>query len=487
MFRDRFVNALLVVLVVLSTVVSAVQFTPELFEQLAGAKNKVPNIPIPDYERYVLPNGMVVYVAEDKRLPIVEVKGYVKYGLLNERSEIAGISNFMLDLMNSATKNRDEIALAEEKELHGVSIVFGVKPDYYEISASALSEDLEALLDILADELRNPQFRGDNFARKKQEHLQSFAHAKTQEQNLARMYFYRVLYGEDHPYSFLYNYDLLLKTVSALTPEQVEDFHKQTITPNRIVLVIVGDFERETVRNVVERYFGDWEPTAPADITPPRVTNRPPYGEILVVDRPTSTQAYLMMGHDLFDHRFEGRIAFLMANRVYGSGMFNCRLMKVLRTQKGYVYGVSAGMQNHEVAGEYFITTSVRYDAIADTIKTVVEEMRAIKDGERPITEEELFEVVNLYNAQFPDAYRDTISILDSVAFNAEIRGRNPNYVNEFIQAYNSLTADVVNQVFSEHAHPDRLFAVIVGLKDKIVEDLERNGYKNYRVVSSGR
>jgi zinc protease len=194
-----------------------------------------------------------------------------------------------------------------------------------------------------------------------------------------------------------------------------------------------------------------------------------------------------MMGYEFFDHRFAERIAFLMANRVYGSGMFNCRLMKSLRTEKGYVYGVSSSMQLYEVGGEYYVTTSVRYDAVADTIRSIIEEMKAIKSGEKPIDEDELFEVINLYNAQFPDAYKDAISILDSVVLNAEIRGRSPNYVNEFIQAYNALNVKTVNEVFSKYSYPEKFVVVLVGQKDRIVENLEKHGYTNYEVIEFGK
>ena len=487
MKRDVLRKVFVILLVVLSVLVYASKFTPELFKQLAGAKNKIPTIPIPAYERFVLPNGMVCYIAQDKRLPIVEIKGYVRYGILNETPEIAGISAFMLDLMNSATKNRDEFTLAEEKELKGVSISFSAQPDYYQISASALSDDVEALFELLSDELRNPEFRADNFARKQQEYMQSFAQAKTQEQPMARRYFYTAIYGENHPYSFSTNYALLSKVMPTLTPDIVEEFYSKVIVPDRIVLAIAGDFEIEELKNLLLKYFGDWKSPESERFELPKIEHTPPYGKVFVLDRPTSTQAYLMMGYEFFDHRFPERIAFLMANRVYGSGMFNCRLMKSLRTEKGYVYGVSSSMQLYEVGGEYYVTTSVKYDAVADTIRSIIEEMKAIKSGEKAIGEDELFEVINLYNAQFPDAYKDTISILDSVVLNAEIRGRSPNYVNEFIQAYNALDAKTANEVFSKYSYPEKFVVVLVGQKDKIVQNLEANGYTNYEVIEFGK
>lgn len=481
--RKYRISTFLILVLLISITSFSVQFTPELFSQLAGSKNKVPTISIPKYERIVLPNGMIVYIAEDHKLPIVEIKGYVKYGVLNESVETAGMSSFMLALMNSSTKNRDEFTLAEDKELNGVSISLSAKNDYYEISASALSEDVEALLEILADELMNPEFSGENFDRIRGEFLQNFAQAKTQEKGLANRYFYPALYGEAHPYSFSSNYDLLYMNFSKYSPSDLEMFYEKTISPNRLVLSIAGDFDKEKIKNLISAYFGNWNPTTTPDLTFKSEKYTPPYGKIFVVDRPSSTQAYLIMGYDFFDAKFPERIEFLMANRVYGSGAFNCRLMDMLRSKKGYVYGVSSAMQNYEVGGEYYVTTSVKYEAVSDTIKTIIEEMKAIKSGARPITDQELFDVINLYNAQFPDAYKDTISILDSVAFNVEIRKRSANYVNEFIQRYNSLKVDKANEVFSKYTYPEKFFVVLVGIKDKIIEDLKKNKIEGFEVI----
>jgi len=70
---------------------------------------------------------------------------------------------------------------------------------------------------------------------------------------------------------------------------------------------------------------------------------------------------------------------------------------------------------------------------------------------------------------------------------NAEIRGRSPNYVNEFIQAYNALDAQTVNDVFSKYSYPEKFVVVLVGQKDRIVENLEKHGYTSYEVIEFGK
>jgi len=79
-------------------------------------------------------------------------------------------------------------------------------------------------------------------------------------------------------------------------------------------------------------YFGDWKSFESESFELPKIEHRPPYGKIFVLDRPTSTQAYLMMGYEFFDHRFSDRVAFLMANRVYGNGKLDFEQYGVIET-----------------------------------------------------------------------------------------------------------------------------------------------------------
>jgi zinc protease len=468
----------------------AVEFSKELFDKLAGAKNKIPTIEIPEYERVQLDNGMVFYISKDTTLPIVEIKGYIKFGKMNETIETAGYSSVMLDIMNTATKKFSETELIDFKELNGLEISFSANNDYYTISANSLSEDLEALFEALASELIEPQFEGSHFERIVKEYLQSIGQSYTTEDGLLNMYYSINIFGKDHPYSFSDNLELLYANISSLTPEKLRNFYYKTISPNRIIISIAGNFEIDNVKELIRKYFAKWENTASSKPLFVYDSSLKTTSKIVIVDRQDSTQAKIKMGYrfpnfEFFKDKLYDRVAFLMANRIYGSGAFKSRLMKVLRTEKGYVYGINSSFSTGSYLGNFYVTTTVRYDALADLIKDVKKIMEDIKYYKEPLTSEELFNEVNLYNALFPNAYKDKITVLDSVAFDVEIRKINENYINEFIKMYNSLSAEDVQKAFSRFTYPNNFVTIIVGNKEKIIENLENNGIKDYEVIEN--
>ncbi len=480
----------ILVIFALSVSLFSVDFSKELFDKLAGAKNKIPTIEIPEYERVQLDNGMVFYISKDTTLPIVEIKGYVKYGKMNETMETAGYSSVMLKIMNTATKKFDETQLIDFKELNGLDISFSADNDYYTISANSLSEDIEALFEALASELTEPQFEGDHFGRIVKEYLQSIAQSYTTEDGLLNMYYSLNVFGKEHPYSFSDNLELLYANISSITPEKVENFYYKTISPNRIIISIAGNFEIDNVKELIKKYFGDWENTVSSEPMLTYDSSLKTTPKIVVVNRKDSTQAKIKMGYrfpnfEFFKDKLYDRVAFLMANRIYGSGAFKCRLMKVLRTEKGYVYGINSSFSTGNYLGNFYVTTTVRYDALADLIKDVKKIMEDMKYNKDPITSEELFNEVNLYNALFPNSYKDKISVLDSVAFNIEIRNLSENYINEFVKMYNSLSVEDVQKAFSKFTYPENFVIIIVGNKDKIIENLDKNGIKDYEVIEN--
>ncbi|GAB6100554.1 pitrilysin family protein [Halanaerocella petrolearia] len=442
-------------------------FSQQLFKNLAQNKNPIPKIDIPDYKRVELDNGLVVYLVKDDQLPLVELTGYIKGGNKQERREIAGISSLMLEMMNTGTDNFNEQELAKYKELHSIDLNFKSRKDYFKFSGNSLSKDQKELIRVLADILQNPNFKAQYFKRIKRETLRGLAQARTQERALLNMYFYKHIY-QDHPYSFDYNLNLRRKALANITPKTLNKFYKQTIAPNNIVLGIVGDIDLTQMENLIKKTFSKWS-AKELNLRKPEIKRDTDDGEVILVNKPDATQARIKMGYNFFDYKFKDRVPFKIANRVYGGGSFSSRLMENLRTEKGYVYGIHAKSSYQQLGGVYYVATEAKPSKIDEVIQGIKREMITIKQGEQEITEEELFEVVNLYNALFPKSYQSKLKVLNEVMYNVELRNREVDYMNQFIEKYNTLDQSEVQQVFAQYSRPDQFLTVIVGNKKDIL------------------
>jgi zinc protease len=121
------------------------------------------------------------------------------------------------------------------------------------------------------------------------------------------------------------------------------------------------------------------------------------------------------------------------------------------------------------LGGTFAIETSVKPDKAWETVDTVRKIMADLKNGKQKINQAEVFKEINRFNVLLPESYRNQDRLIWDTIVNIEIRKRNRNYFNQYIQLYNNVTAESVNQAFAQYFYPERLFTVIVGKKEVLL------------------
>jgi len=452
-------------------------FSPDFFRELADAVNKKPKLEIPDYELLELDNGMKFYLAQDRSLPIFELRGYIDSGKINETEANTGITTLMTELMLKATENYPESELALFKEVNALSLNLGAGSDRISISGNSLSTESKELITLLAEVLIRPQFNGRHFTRTVKEYQQLYRQQFYNDSALLNMYFFKNLYG-NHPYGYNYNYNLILDFLNKVDSRELRKFYAKTIQPDKISIAISGDFDLEELKKEIKSNFADWKNNAEKLSKKQVIVNPKIHQKIIVVNKEDATQASMKMGYNFYSSKYPKRIPFLMGNKIFGSGRFNSRLMENLRSDKGYVYGINSQVSYNDYGGAYFINLSLDPQKALAGMKAVREEMKKIKAGKEPLQKQELFENINLYNAIFPKAYQHQIDVLDELVYQKEFYNNSDQYLNNFINQYNGLEVQEVQQIFAEDLYPEILFTVIVGPKEKILPQFKEAGLK---------
>ncbi len=123
------------------------------------------------------------------------------------------------------------------------------------------------------------------------------------------------------------------------TAEQVERWLNETHAPNNAALVIVGEFDRANIDQLVQKHFGSW--MTAARVFPPAKAINPDDKQasepnLIVAHRPDATQAEIMFGcllppadQQATDVRHD-----------LGAALLEDRLSNILRNQAGASYGI---------------------------------------------------------------------------------------------------------------------------------------------------
>ena len=108
--------------------------------------------------REVLPNGIVLLVAERPGVPIIAVRAFMRAGAAFEPRDRAGLANLTGSLLTRGTAKRTRPDLDATIEFVGGSLEAAAGRDGLTTSLSVLKRDLPLGLDLLSEVVLSPTF-----------------------------------------------------------------------------------------------------------------------------------------------------------------------------------------------------------------------------------------------------------------------------------------------------------------------------------------
>lgn len=209
-------------------------------------------IKLPAYERVVLDNGMVLYLAEDHELPLVELSATIQVGSIYEPTHLTGMAGITGEVLRTGgTAKWDGDTIDAMLESMGAAVETWVGDATGGAYLSALEEDSDQALEILADILMHPQFAEDKIDLAKTQRKAGIARRNDEPMGIAMREFRKVMFGADHPSARVEEY----ATIAAIERQHLVGFHDAYFRPDRMYLVVLGDFDTKTMIAKIEAAF----------------------------------------------------------------------------------------------------------------------------------------------------------------------------------------------------------------------------------------
>jgi zinc protease len=208
-----------------------------------------------------LDNGITLIVKEDHSNETVAFYATFPGGLRFEATATNGLGNFMAGMLTRGTekRSREELVREVDEMAGGISGFSGRNSTG--VSAKFLSRNFDKGLEIMADLILNPTFPEDEMEKLRKDILASI---KRQEDYLPGYTFkllYKTIYKE-HPYSMPASGEV--ETVSAFRRADLLSHYQKVFVPERMVLAIVGDINKnhaiEKVKELFKGFKGKAEP-----------------------------------------------------------------------------------------------------------------------------------------------------------------------------------------------------------------------------------
>jgi zinc protease len=309
------------------------------------AELEVPSTFIPVSDT-TLPNGIHLIVRTDTTSPTVTVMGVVKHdGDLQTPPKQEGVGDVLDGLYSYGTTSLDRIAY--QKALDDIA---ANESAGYSFSVKVLKEYFSRGVQLLADNELHPALPEQAFKVTRQQTAQFVAgNLESPGYRTARAMDLALLPTGDPVLR-----EVTPATVTALTLDEVKQYHDATIRPDLTTIVVIGAVTPADARSVIEKWFGDWKATGdkPNTTLPAVPVNKT---SAATVPDSEAVQDSVTLAEQIDINRFDPDFYPLqLGNHVLGGGFYATRLYHDLRQVAGYVYNVDVGMETSKTRGQLF-------------------------------------------------------------------------------------------------------------------------------------
>jgi zinc protease len=406
--------------------------------------------------RFQLDNGITVLIYENEASQSVVADGLIRAGALAESREMSGLASYAASMLLRGTKNRSFDEVFEEIEAIGATIDFSAGRHLTDFSGHCLAEDLDFILNILSDSIRQPTFPVDQIERVRGEITAGLQIRANDTRQMAGLHFRELLY-QDHPYGR--SVDGYLETIQNIQSDALADYHDTYFGPKDMIITLVGGIKAGDALALVQAAFGDWSaeqkllPLA-SSIERQKSKTRSHF------DMPGKTQTDLVLGVPGPFRSAPDYLEASMANTILGVfGMYG-RLGQNVRESQGLAYYAFSQLRGGLGPSPWYVSTGVSPDKVEVALESIIHEIERII--EEPIPEDELADSQAFRTGTLPVSL-ETNQGLATVLTDIELYQLGLDYLQTLTDRIYSMTPETVQAAAQKYLSSEELAIASAG------------------------
>ena len=406
------------------------------------------DIRVPEARKELLDNGVALYTLPADDFEVLRVTFVFRAGSAVQRVPFSASAT--ANLLAEGTQGLTAREVAERLDFYGSWFDVNLDRDYAYINFAMLSKFFRETLAVAEEILLRPVFPEEELQTYCTKRKQRLAIDRQKVDVQAREAFAAAMFGERHPYGVSTDE----KLYDTLTRSDIEAFYRTFYTAENCFVVCSGRIDSE-VREAVAAIAGQlpngpmYVPEFPAPVT--RAETR--------IAHPGAVQSSIRIGRLLFDRRHPDFVGMQVVATILG-GYFGSRLMRNLREEHGYTYGVVAAMVNFDREGYLAVATQVGTEATGAALEAIRAEIGRLRT--EPVPEEELALVKKIMAGETMRILDGPFGIADVTIENI-LCGRDNSIIDDNLARIQAMTPDDIRRLAQRYLAPDDLVTVVVG------------------------
>lgn len=396
---------------------------------------------------------MKVYFLPHGQVEVVQIEALYHAGRSFQPK--IGLLSYMARNMSEGTASYTSVELAHKLDGLGAFIGHNIGEESLSFKLLCLTDQLSQTLPLFQEVMFKPAFPEAEFKQMKARAHQRLKVEAEKTNFQARRHFKKALFGQEHAYGAV----LGPAELEALELSDLQQYHADKVMTADLSLLVVGRFDPDTVLSQLNESLGQQARralTLPAPAAAQPLTPAPSGRQQVKVD---GVQSTVRLGHRALERNHPEQHLMSMVNTILG-GYYGSRLMKKIREEKGYTYGIYSGWGAYRYAGQFSIQADVANTYVADTIQTVREEIKRLQQDGVPETE---LQLVKNYLAGQMISNRETPAQMGAVLRFSLTHGYSFAELDARFARLQEMTAEEVQRLAQAHLRPDAMLEVVAG------------------------
>jgi zinc protease len=415
--------------------------------------------------RAELGGGALAIVEPSHAIPLVWVVVALRNGSANDPSGKEGLARLALRMLRRGAAGLTSEQIDFRIDALGAEMAVDTSASTVAIHAQVIARNTDAFFDLLATLLSQPTFPEDEIQRLKRETVGEIVEARDNDRVVAQKALQRTLFA-GHPYG--HSPGGTVRSVESVERGDVLAFYRRYVVQSNAVIGIAGDVTPERAATLAGKLVAGLPKgeRAPDDVPEPTMAAG---RRLLVVDKPERTQTQILVATMGTSPHDEDHVPLQVANAVFG-GTFTSRLMREIRSKRGWSYGASARLGVDRRRQGWVMWTFPAATHCAPCLKLSLQLLEAwtaqgVNDREvgfirRYLVRSYAFDV-------------DTASKRLHQALDVELLGLPEDYYSSWVTKVNGVTAQAATQAVTRRIVPANLLCVVVGTASQVKEPLE--------------
>jgi len=402
-------------------------------------------------EQVSLKNGVSLFLINAGTEDVMRMEFIFRAGLVREYLPLLANSTNMMLTEGSEFHSSEELNAI--LDYYGIFLNLSADKDTAGLTVYFLNKHIEKALELINEILFHPVFPEKELNVLMKKRLNWYRVNREKVQNIATDQFFESVFGSNHPYGR----QIHENDYENMSPALLKDFHLKFYLPEKMTVIVSGRIHEKTTE-LFGKYFGELHSGKIYTEDSANVLKGSSEKKIHL-KKSEAIQTAFRIGSSTINKRHPDYPGLKFFNMILG-GYFGSRLMKNIREDKGFTYGIQSSVSSLDLSGFKVISTEIGINNAEQAAAEIYKEISLLQT--EPVSKEELEVVRNYMSGELVRMFDGPFALAETFRAVWEY-GLDYSYFVKLMNTITTITPDEILRLAGTYYKIEDLYEITAG------------------------